>query len=39
MRKGNERRALNQQGPAHTQVVVANAELSSNAAGRALKLR
>ena len=33
-----ERRTINQQGPAHTQVVVAAAELSHNAAGRAYTL-
>jgi hypothetical protein len=33
-----ERRTINQQGPAHTQVVVAAAELSHNAAGRAFTL-
>ena len=33
-----ERQAINQQGPAHTQVVVAAAELSHNAAGRAFTL-
>ena len=33
-----ERRTINHQGPAHTQVVVAAAELSHNAAGRAFTL-
>ena len=33
-----ERHTINQQGPAHTQVVVAAAELSHNAAGRAFTL-
>ena len=33
-----ERQTINQQGPAHTQVVVAAAELSHNAAGRAFTL-
>lgn len=33
-----ERQAMNQQGPAHTQVVVVGAELSHNAAGRAFTL-
>ena len=33
-----ERRAINQRGPAHTKVVVAAAELSHNAAGRAFTL-
>ena len=33
-----ERRTINQQGPVHTQVVVAAAELSHNAAGRAFTL-
>ena len=33
-----ERQAINQQGPAHAQVVVAAAELSHNAAGRAFTL-
>ena len=33
-----ERQAINQQGPTHTQVVVAAAELSHNAAGRAYTL-
>jgi len=33
-----ERQAINQQGPAHSQVVVAASELSHNAAGRAFTL-